>query len=150
MRIIFVGIHNKPGLAPLDGSTRSGKLIDGIIRAVDYPCVKTNLYDAAAILKDIPEIHILQLWKDRVEYTPTDIIVALGRNVEFFFKDPEFRTVVLKHPSAVWSNRDKDDYVRNAIQQISTLEIENKIIERAFVAGRSQTSWTQFKSDNNL
>jgi hypothetical protein len=26
----------------------------------------------------------------------------------------------------------------------------NKLIEKAFVAGRSQTSWEQFKKDNDL
>jgi hypothetical protein len=46
MKVIFVGVHNKPHLKPLDSSTRSGKTIDGIIEQLPgIKCVKTNLFD---------------------------------------------------------------------------------------------------------
>jgi hypothetical protein len=32
MRIIFVGLHNKEHMKPLDSKTKSGKLIDRIIK----------------------------------------------------------------------------------------------------------------------
>jgi hypothetical protein len=49
-RIIFVGIHNKPGMKPLDSRTKSGKIIDEVIRGLEgRECVKTNLFDC-----DIP------------------------------------------------------------------------------------------------
>jgi hypothetical protein len=45
MRVIFVGMHNKPGMEPLDSRTKSGKLIDRIINELPIDCIKTNLYD---------------------------------------------------------------------------------------------------------
>lgn len=45
MKIVFVGIHNKPGMEPLDSATKSGKIIDIItscFRGVDFE--KRNLF----------------------------------------------------------------------------------------------------------
>lgn len=40
-RIIFVGIHNKPGMEPLDSRTKSGKIIDEVIAGLEgRECVK--------------------------------------------------------------------------------------------------------------
>ena len=46
MKIIFVGIHNKPGKIPLCSSTPTGKIIKQITEKIKTKkIVKTNLYD---------------------------------------------------------------------------------------------------------
>lgn len=45
MKIVFVGIHNKPGLKPLDSSTVTGKIVDEIISHFpDVEFEKQNIF----------------------------------------------------------------------------------------------------------
>ena len=34
----FVGMHNKPGMKPLDSKTMSGKMIDAVIKELPFKC----------------------------------------------------------------------------------------------------------------
>lgn len=42
--IFFIGIHHKPGLPALCSTTRSGKRIDAVIKRLNQPCEKVNLF----------------------------------------------------------------------------------------------------------
>jgi hypothetical protein len=123
-RIIFVGMNNKPGVSPLCSSTKSGKLIDSVIWELraqtiglgDDRIIKSNLFD----LDHFPETTGFNYeWCDRVGYRCDDIIVTLGASVHENFKKSPYKVVALGHPSAVWSNRKKFDYVDNAVRLIS-------------------------------
>lgn len=86
MRIIFVGIHNKPGMQPLDSKTKSGKIIDEIIKLlhnIDIECIKINLYDCDYH----PTNYIVQLnyqidWLRKLKPQKYDLVVLLGKLVK--------------------------------------------------------------------
>lgn len=117
MKVIFVGMHNKPGMEPLDSKTKSGKLIDRVIEGLpDVECVKTNLYDSFHWPENF-EDGDLMLWWIRVNADPKDIIVTLGESIHRRFK--KLITIKLGHPSAIWSNDAKVEYVKRAIDKIN-------------------------------
>lgn len=124
MKVVFVGMHNKPGMLPLDSKTRSGKLIDRIIEGIQtdaLQCVKTNLYDSLTWPQKFEESDLIE-WVYRNEVgLVRDIIVTLGDSVHQRFK--KLITIKLGHPSAIWSNEKKDEYVAKAIEKIQ-LHIE--------------------------
>lgn len=127
-RVIFVGVHNKPGMTPLDSKSRSGKLIDRIIRRlevfephVDYQvtCVKSNLFD----LDYLPVIYdrsvILNKWSQRAKCSMGrgDVVVTLGACVHSVFKS-YCHPINLGHPSGVWAKDKQIRYVRRALKKI--------------------------------
>ena len=117
MRIIFVGIHNKPNTKPLDSGTKSGKLIDKIIENLEnYDCIKTNLFDLNEIPKEI-ESH-QQLWINTHKPSNQDIIILLGNNVQKYFPQTESKIIKVKHPSVIWSKQSQDNYVKNILERI--------------------------------
>lgn len=120
-RIIFVGIHNKPGLEPLASSTRSGKLVDRIISDLpNYVHIKSNFYGFDYFpAQDFVDNHFhFDGWKKRIGYLPGDIVVCLGSMVQRLFADRNIRFVGIRHPSFIWSKIDQDKYVVEAILKI--------------------------------
>lgn len=127
-RVIFVGVHNKPGMTPLDSKSRSGKLIDRIIRRmemfephIDYSvtCVKTNLFDLEYMPTEFDRVEVLNQWSKRAKCSVGvrgDIIVSLGACVNEVFRG--LSHVHLGHPSGVWSREKKTQYVRRALKKI--------------------------------
>lgn len=117
-RVIFVGMNNKPGLTPLCPSTKSGKLIDRIIAELpEYECVKTNLWD----LDNFPsnKINVFNKeWITRSQWQPGNIIVPLGECVRKAFIRSGLKYIAIGHPSAIWANNKKDDYILNAVIKI--------------------------------
>jgi hypothetical protein len=109
-RIIFVGIHYKPGMDALDSKTKSGKQIDSVIRLLDTElpgCMtkKTNLLTTEFLPSEWnPELEAHQ-WAIRENFNAeTDVIVALGNIVQSAFKLAKFKNVVrAQHPSRVTS-----------------------------------------------
>jgi hypothetical protein len=122
MRIIFVGIHNKPNTKPLDSSTRSGKLIDKIIiNLKEHDCLKTNLFD----LEFIPRENIKdnqQLWINTHNPSKNDTIILLGSNVHKLFPQVQSKVIKAKHPSAIWSKKAQEDYVTTILTKIAIQE----------------------------
>jgi hypothetical protein len=119
--IIFVGMNNKPGIPPLDSSTKSGKLIDRLISELKdkFRFKKTNLFDLDHFPKGVPQDKALVEWMIRVGYNPGDIIVPLGAWVHPYFRNSKLKPIVyLGHPSAVWSNENKEKYLTRAVVQI--------------------------------
>ena len=122
-RIIFVGLHNKPNMKPLDSKTKSGKLIDRIIekcRRNGMNVLKTNLFDVDYLpTKD--EMPIMSFeWMERVELFKGDIIVLLGAMVHKYFPPipMDYNPIEVAHPASKRSHKDMDDYVEKIFNLI--------------------------------
>lgn len=118
--VLFVGMHNKPGMKPLDSKTMSGKMIDAVIKELPFKCTKTNLCDVDYLPKDKKEI-----WKHNVEwynrfnpYSET-IVVLLGAWVKDNFFSTHGKIVKLPHPASCMGNVNKENYVKTAIDRIT-------------------------------
>lgn len=110
MRIIFVGIHNKPSMAPLDSRTNSGRKVDGAsaqIKAVwpGVEVVKSNYFDRddLPVAYDCYSKYNFKQWADRVNFDQLhDIAIPLGAIVhnEFVRGAPKgFLFKQVPHPS---------------------------------------------------
>jgi hypothetical protein len=121
-RIIFVGICNKPGLSPLDSTTRSGRRIDSIINSSSLKnYLKTNLHDTDSLAEAMSQdlIYSVFKWAERVEYNGNDIVICLGSHVKgAFYKFKKIPFKFLPHPSAQWSNDAKVNYLKRGIDII--------------------------------
>ena len=126
MKIIFVGLHNKPGKAPLCYSTKSGKLIYRIVKEGGYDkWLKTNLYDTEYYPdREYRRYYTASYWH-RVKPRLSDVIVLLGAVVQkdFQYLESHTRYVKIAHPASKRSHKAMDEYVADAIAQI------NKVIQ---------------------
>lgn len=120
IRVIFVGVHYKPGMAALDSRTRTGMVIDRIIAKIkssepDTVIVKSNLYDLTEFPKERTkdtDIEWVNHWKLRVNYTPDDIIVTLGTTTNDVFRWAKVPSIKVGHPGGLWSTESKRNYVK--------------------------------------
>jgi hypothetical protein len=130
-RVIFVGVHNKTGLQPLASTTKSGKVVDVIIKDLGYgyTCVKSNLFDLEYFpngIKPAKTGRAIDSWHDRTRYVPGDIIVCLGSFVsasfEYYFSrltgKEHHKLIFVVHPSAVWGVGKRVVYIKNIIDLI--------------------------------
>jgi hypothetical protein len=129
MKIYFVGIHNKPGMKPLDSKTESGKIIDQIISQLpECECIKTNLCNS--YYYPVSRDEILKhgrWWKAKYQPSDDDIIVTLGRWVgDNFTKHFTHPTVIkLTHPaSSIY--RSQPNYVSDAVEKIKAEILKQK------------------------
>ncbi len=119
-KVIFVGVHNKPGKPPLDSSTTSGKRIDLVIQCLKgCDCIKTNLFE----IERQPEQSEMEALKDQwfEKYKPSgrDIIVLLGSQVQLQFVNlSKSKIIRLAHPSLQYANISAADYIKNAVSLI--------------------------------
>lgn len=120
-RIIFVGVHNKPGMRPLDSKTKSGKLIDRIAEEVyskSREIKRTNLFDVDYFPKRYEIDGLVLDFIERVELTQHDCVVLLGAYVHKHFPKLLLKTIKLPHPSSQWSHEDMNSYVKRAVREI--------------------------------
>lgn len=119
-RIIFVGVHNKQGLKPLDSKSVSGKRIDKIIEGLgSMPCVKSNLYDSDRLPTNLHEKEELKmLWRDKYDPSSRDIIVLLGSMVHKEFPIITGNEIKVAHPSLQWSKMKPEIYIQKVIALI--------------------------------
>jgi len=125
-RLFFVGIHDKPGMTPLNSSSFSGSRVDSIIDEVklDYKCIKTNFFNMDAVPNGFCQKAALQDWMNRNLITYKDRVVVLGNLVGDCFKKffpSSVAFVAIKHPSPRALSSDKlkewkDDAVRSIKQ----------------------------------
>ncbi len=123
MKVIFVGMHNKPDKAPLCSSTKSGKLIDRIINELGkVNTMKTNLYDVEYFPTNEQEKYELAMkWGERIDYNADDVIVLLGAEVHVNYLDNICQNVIkIAHPSSKRSHKEMDDYVNSAVQRVKS------------------------------
>lgn len=121
-RIIFVGVHNKPGMEPLDSRTKSGKIIDEVIAGLPgRECLKTNLYNTI----EIPQTKMERLfhateWRVKINPTYEDITVTLGLHVHFNFAlTYPYQIIFANHPAS--RHIKKDEYIKELIVKILAL-----------------------------
>ena len=122
MRIIFVGMYNKPGKMPLCGSTKTGKLLKRITDKLpwDVGIMKTNLYDVEYYPSSSGEKRAFALeWHERINPLKNDIIILLGAEVHRNFVNRENIIIKLAHPSSMWSYEDMNEYIAKAINLIN-------------------------------
>lgn len=128
MRVIFVGLHNKPHMRPLDINTKTGKLLQRIVNGLQgCEIVKTNLFDTD-YLPHTNDCYALSLeWLDRVDYGTKDIIVLLGAFVHKNFPDIPCKILKVAHPGSKRSHEEMNEYVERVtdliIKSISKHEI---------------------------
>lgn len=121
MKIIFVGMHNKPGMQPLDSRTMSGKMINSIIDLLTHKCIKSNLCECEFMPKDSAAISEWNIkWFNKYNPSKSDIVVLLGRWVhENFIVKIDSKVVRLPHPASIMGNVNKEKYIVNAISKIN-------------------------------
>lgn len=128
MKIIFIGVHNKKGLKPLDSSTQSGKKIDSVIK--NFPGVKTlktNLFDVDYMPRPVEAEHLKYEFFDRVPILSDDIIVCLGSKVWEHLKDDfiGYKVVKYYHPSPLNGATRGKDYIGELTTLIEGLITQN-------------------------
>ena len=125
MRVIFVGIHNKPGVTPLASSTKTGKIIDQIIQRLNgFSCVKSNLFAFDYLPEnDHEDWKFIVDWSKRVSYTDSDIIVCLGKRVSGAILKMIPQAVACEHPSHAFAFQ---QYINNVT---ATIELTVKAIQ---------------------
>jgi hypothetical protein len=127
MRIIFVGLHNKPGMKPLDSKTKSGKLIDRIIQLISegHEVIKSNLFDVDYFPPSDDYRVLINQWLYKHNPDTNTIFILLGQFVHNHF--PFCCNLIrIAHPASKRSHRDMDEYVLNAVNKISNcLNIKN-------------------------
>lgn len=113
-------MHNKEDKLPLCGSTKSGKLIDRIIKELKpIECVKTNLYDVDYYPATADKWSLAMNWNERIDAYWTDIIVLLGAEVHKNFIPLSFENIIkIAHPSSKRSRVAMDEYVLGTIEKI--------------------------------
>src|SRR3990167_5137161 len=111
-RVIFVGIHNKPNMQPLDSQTMTGKVIDKMIAKLQCDCIKTNLCNVEYLPEDFAEINEKAIaWHKKHKPEPSDVIVLLGRWVKEHFWYDYLKVIALTHPAGIYGAKNKVEYV---------------------------------------
>lgn len=119
-RIIFVGIHNKQELKPLDISTKTGKIITEIIKQIpEYITSKrTNLYNINSFPKSkVFKIFLINKWYSLNRPLETDIIVSLGKHVGHKLNDIN-NIVKVNHPASNYGEKQTTEYVKKVSELI--------------------------------
>jgi hypothetical protein len=124
MRVIFVGLHNKPGMKPLDSKTKSGKLIDRIIGELPrkIEVVKSNLFN----FDKLPDKSTFHLFRDEWYWSilpgDDDIIVLLGAmtHTEFLSNIRCRAFIKVAHPASKRSHEEMNEYVLKTTEKIKS------------------------------
>lgn len=99
--IYFVGIHHKPGLPALCSTTQSGKKIDAVIKRLNKPCKKENLFSTDYIPSDPDEYdRERRAFFQRCPHNCT--IVLLGKAVVDHFPHGYYqhcKIITFRHPA---------------------------------------------------
>jgi hypothetical protein len=122
MKVIFVGIHNKQGLQPLDSSTPSGKRIDAIIESfTGYNCIKANLFDLHYFPLGIDPKAKAEEFSKRMAICKDDIVVCLGKTVcDYLAKRLKCTVLKCPHPSPM-TQIPKDAYIKDIINRLKNV-----------------------------
>ena len=123
MRIIFVGLHNKPNMLPLDSLTKSGKLIDRIIKELPgIETIKSNLFNCNGIPHKDYHYKYRDEWYNTYSPTTDDVIVLLGAMThKNFIHNPQVRGVIkIAHPASKRSHIEMNKYVNDTTAKIKS------------------------------
>ena len=132
MKILFVGLSNKPGLEPFSAKTNSGKIVDKIIGSLDHECYKINLvgyapmgennklrYPTKAEIKDS-----LPNFLGYVDNLSPDLIVSFGGIASDTIKKINVlncKVIYKQHPSYIYVYKRNyvDEYAREIVIDIN-------------------------------
>ena len=132
MRIIFVGVHNKPNLEPLCSSTKTGKLVNRIINELPkgFEIEKTNLFNVEYLPEYEDMIDLGNEWYWTNLPTNEDIIVLLGAITHKQFRHDVENLIKIAHPASKRSHKDMDEYVFSAVGKIKKyMQKVNSMVE---------------------
>lgn len=109
-KIVFVGVHNKPGLGALCSTTKTGKWVDAVIDrlkvlGIQNSVIKSNLFDLDYLPSDRQhekEKYVVE-WVKRVDFNCSwDVAVSLGNEVNKCLRCTTGRTIrnelLIRHP----------------------------------------------------
>ena len=124
-RIIFVGLHNKPDRMPFDILTRSGQVVNRIIKKLPKgrEIVKTNLFDIdqMPLANEIDKLVSEWFWTNLP--VDDDIIVLFGQTVQENFPCDKMESKIIRvaHPGYYFrrSKKELDNYIEKVIKEIS-------------------------------
>ena len=111
---------------PLCSLTKSGKLIDRLIKKVGDKFTlcheKTNLYDIDHYPgKEQKELLAID-WHERIQPGLGDVIILLGQEVHLNFLDTlNYKIVKLPHPASIFSHTSQEEYIQKALEKIETV-----------------------------
>jgi hypothetical protein len=122
-RIIFVGVHNKSDLKPLDSKTKTGKIVDKIINKLpkDYIWVKTNLFNQEYLPLDDYEKYIEEWYWTNLP-TNYDIVILLGKDVQKHFNIELKRIIKVNHPASIYGKEKEGVYINLILKEINKLK----------------------------
>ncbi len=129
MKVIFVGVHNKPNTNPLCIFTKTGKLLQKVIdKCPKIEFVKSNLFDIDHFPTPDDDMGMLARdWWWRISLEPSDIIILLGAMTQKYFQRRKgWKTLRFGHPASVWSKEKQVDYVNKMVNEIETLTTPRK------------------------
>ena len=120
MRIIFVGIYNKPNLQPLCSSTKTGKLVKRIINELPkgIEIKKTNLFDIDYLPEPAKRFELSNEWYYANLPTDEDIIILLGALTHKEFRHNVNNIIKVAHPASKRSHEAMNKYVENTVIKI--------------------------------
>jgi hypothetical protein len=122
IKIFFVGMHNKPKMKPLDSKTKSGKIIDKIIKKLGLSlssCIKTNLCEVEYFPSNKVDIYQQNLnWVDKYNPGPLSIIVLLGNWVHKNYLLTNGNIIKIGHPAGCLGHEKQEKYIQNALDKI--------------------------------
>ena len=126
-RIIFVGLHNKPHMAPLDSGTKTGKLVDRIIAELskETEIVKSNIFDVDNFPAEGIQFALVGEWYWTQLPDEDDIIILLGQATHLAYKNhcirKDSKVIYVAHPASKRSHVDMDKYVVDVSKKIKSL-----------------------------
>jgi hypothetical protein len=122
--IIFVGIHNKLGMLPLDSGTKSGKIIDRVINQLEpLECKKTNLCNVEFLPKENEMYKYSRDWHWRINPQLKDIVILLGKIVQKNFYARGLKTIEIVHPAAIYGTGNIEKYIYGTVNKIKNITL---------------------------
>lgn len=101
--IFFVGIHHKPGLPALCSTTYSGKKIDAVIKRLNGPCEKVNLFSTDYVPQKDSDEYTGEISNFLYRASLVDAtIVLLGSEVQKHFPYEYYhqcKVIKFRHPA---------------------------------------------------
>ena len=127
--IVFVGIHNKPDIPALDSSTKTGKIIDQIIKVIDdgkRTIKKANYFDLTHIPSDGANVSKYYCdFRSRLQYNPKKtLLIGLGADVKKFLS-PALGVesfLWVQHPASLWSREKQKAYIAQLTYKINAVD----------------------------
>ena len=125
MKVILVGVHNKPDTNPLCRFTKTGKLLQKVIDQLPkIEFEKTNLFNIDHFPNSQNDIGMLARdWWYRINLEPDDLIILLGAITHKHFNYQRgWKYLKFGHPSGVWSKEKQIEYVHKMVKAITTID----------------------------